>query len=966
MKKIIAGALFISLTTALFAQTKQAPIKSNPSEIKLVQEATKNNVIGNIPYKKYILPNGLTVVIHEDHSDPICYVDVTYHVGSSREEIGRSGFAHFFEHMMFQGSDNVADEEHFKTVSEAGGTLNGSTNTDRTNYFETLPSNNLEVALWLEADRMGFLLDAVTQQKFEVQRATVKNERGQNYDNRPYGLVGEKIGRSLFPYGHGYNWSTIGDLVDLDRVDVNDLKSFFMRWYGPNNAVLTIAGDVNTEQALKLAEKYFAPIPRGPEVTNMAKTPAVVDKDRYISYEDNVRFPMLSMNFPTVPNRDADEPALDVLSNVLGGTTNSLLYQKFVKSQLAVNATAQHPARELAGWFNITVLPMPGKGLAETEKMVRDILVEFEKTGVTQTDIDRFVSTYESGIIDNLSSVQGKGSLMAANQTFTGDPNYLITELAAYKKLTPADIIRVFNKYVKGKPAVILSVVPKGKKDLIAAPDNYSPKETNPNDADHAEYKGLVYNKAKDIFDRSKKPSAGPSPVVKVPDYWTDNKPNGLKVIGVQSDEVPMIHLQLTVAAGHRMETHGKAGVANLLADMMGESTEKYTTEQKDEELEKLGSEIFISANDENITVNIASQVKNIDATLKIAEEVLFHPKFDKEDFDRVKNQKLQVIANQVTQPKTIADNVFAKLLYGKESIMSVPAIGTEQTVASITLDDVKNYYKNNFKPNITSLVVVGNTTKETIMPKLAFLNTWKGVAKDKLEANTAIPSATEKTKIYLIDKEKAPQSEIRIGYLAMPFDATGDFYKSKIMNFALGGSFNSRINLNLREKKGFTYGATSTFKGGKFAGPFVAAAGVKGNSTDSSVVEFMKEMKGYYEQGITNEELDFTKKSLGSKDALSYETAFQKAGFLKLILDYNLPKTYVDEQAKILNNITKEELDALAKSKLKTDKMAIVVVGDKKELKDKLLKLGYEVVEMDSNGNPLSTPTDGSRKEGY
>lgn len=935
----------------LFVVLITISISSN-AQPKLVEKISKIGSEVIIPYEKYTLPNGLTIVIHEDHSDPAVYVDVTYHVGSAREEIGRSGFAHFFEHMMFQGSDHVGDDQHFKIVSEAGGNLNGTTNSDRTNYFETMPSNQLEVALWLEADRMGFLLDAVTQKKFEIQRSTVKNERGQNYDNRPYGLVNEKTYQAMYPYGHPYSWSTIGYLVDLDRVDVSDLKAFFLRWYGPNNATLTVAGDVNPAEVLKLAEKYFGTIPQCPAVKNMVPVPVKLDKDRYISYEDNIKFPLLQLAFPTVEARHADEAALDILAEVLGQSKTSVIYQNLVKSQKSVQALAEHGCRELGGSFEISAIASPGTTPAELEKIIRSSMDEFENKGITDEDLKRFKASYEANTINSLNSVRGKGAQLAFYQTFTGNPNYIQTDMNRYMKVSKEDVMRVYRQYIKGKPAVILTVYGKGKSELKAHEDNFTPPVINPNDADHAEYKGLVYKKAVDTFDRSKKPNAGANPVVKVPALWEEKFANGLKIIGTQNDEIPSVTLQLTIEAGHRLEDKSKAGVAQLLGDIMQESTEKYTAEQMEDALAKLGSSISLASGASEITVTISSLTRNLDATLKLAEEIIFHPKFDKEDFELVKSQKLQAIANQVTQPVVVANNVFNKLLYGDNSIMSIPAGGTTATVSSITLEDLKSYYKKNISPNISNLVVVGDISKADVLTKVNFLKTWKST-NVSLPKEDAVPEIN-KTKIYLINKDKAAQSEIRIGYMSMPYDATGEFYKSTLMNYTLGGAFNSRINMNLREDKGYTYGARSTFNGTKYAGPFVASAGVRANATDSAMVEFIKEINNYSGSGISEEELQFTKNSIGLSEALKYETPAQKAVFLKRISDFNLSPDYTDKQNQLLNTITKTEIDQLAKQKLPLEKMVITVVGDKKLIYEGLSKLGYEIIEMDSDGKVL------------
>ncbi|GAB3263461.1 pitrilysin family protein [Larkinella harenae] len=923
------------------------------SQAKLVETVTRKNGELIIPYQKYVLPNGLTLVVHEDHSDPIVHVDVTYHVGSAREEIGKSGFAHFFEHMMFQGSDHVADDEHFKIVTESGGTLNGTTNTDRTNYFETMPSNQLERALWLEADRMGFLLDAVTQKKFEIQRATVKNERGQNYDNRPYGLVYEYTAKNLYPYGHPYSWLTIGYIEDLNRVNVNDLKNFFLRWYGPNNAVLTVGGDVDPKQVVQLTEKYFGSIPKGPGVTKTTVPPALLDKDRYISYEDNIRFPMLRMVYPTVPRFHADEAPLDALAQILGGGKSSLFYKNLVKTEKAVQANVGHPAQELAGEFTFTVLPFPTMRLDSTEAIIRNTLAEFEKRGVTDDDLAQFKATREAEIINYLSSVAGKVSQLASFQTFTGSPNYLPNEMKRYQAVTKADIMRVYNQYIKAKKGVILTVYPKDQKEIVAHPDNYTIDTTGYKAPDYG-YTGLAYVKAKDTFDRSKKPASGPNPAVKVPPFWTDKLPNGLKMIGTKNDEVPEVALLFSVKGGHTLSANdpSKAGIAQLTAALMNEATQNFSNEEINAKLEKLGSSIQIYASTEEIQVSVSSLTKNLDGTLALVEEKLFRPKFAQTDFDRLKKQQLELIANQSTQPVVIANKAYNKLLYGNDNIRSVPSSGTTKTVENITLDDVKSFYQKNFSPSVTNLVVVGDVDKATIVPKLGFLKKWE--AKPVNLPKAPVAKKVDKTRIYLIDKDKAAQSEIRIGYLTdLPFDATGDYYRTGLANYILGGAFNSRINMNLREDKGWTYGARSSFSSTKTPGPFTAQAGVKAAATDSSVVEFMKEITNYGKTGITDAELAFLKSSVGQRDALRYETSFQKALFLNQIIDYDLPGNFVEQQSQILKNMTKKEIDAIAKKRLPANNLIITVVGNRSAIKPGLQKLGYEVVELDKEGNP-------------
>lgn len=940
MKKICSFFIlsFVTLTTF--------------SQVKLIEKVTRNNNDLVIPYEKYQLSNGLTIVVHEDHSDPIVYVDVTYHVGSAREQEGRSGFAHFFEHMMFQGSEHVGDEQHFKIVTEAGGTLNGTTNRDRTNYFEVLPSNKLETALWLESDRMGFFLDSVTDRKFEVQRETVKNERGQNYDNKPYGLTYEKMCEALYPTTHPYSWQTIGYIDDLNKMNLSDLKRFFLRWYGPNNATLTVSGDVNTAEVIKLAEKYFGPIPRGPEVKPQIVNPFELSADRYISYQDNIRAPQINFAFPTVPARHPDEAAIDALADILAGNKSSIFYQNFVKPGIAQFASVNHPTDELAGIFSISVRAFPNKSLAQIDSLVRASLLQFEKRGVTDEDLQKFKAGMETQLINSLSSVQGKGAKLAAYQTFTSNPNYILNEIEAVKKITKEDVMRVYNTYIKNKYAVVLSVCPKGKPELAAKTDNYKPAPRNTNATEADEYKNLTYNKAKDVLDRSKQPITPPAPLVKAPDFWTENFTNGLRIIGAKNTEVPTVTIQLYIEAGHRYTHPSQAGLAGLTAAMLNEATINHSSEEIAEMLEKLGSSVSFFDNGQDIVMNVFSLKKNLDATLKIANEMLFQPKFDEKDFERLKKQRLESIENQSTQATTIATNTYNQLLYGKKHIMGISSLGTKKTVGDIKLDDVKKHYKTNFSPTVSSLVIVGDIEKSDFLSKIGFLNSWSAQLVEHYKE--PLPQTITKTKIYFINKEKAPQSEIRIGYVSLPYDATGEYFKAQIMNYPLGASFNSRINLSLREKHGWTYGARTNFSGNQFKGPYTAYAGVRANATDSSLTEFMYEIKKYADKGITDEELQFTKNSLGQSEALKYETAMQKAGFIKRIMDYKLPKNYTEKQSEILKTITKEEVNQLAKKLLPYDKMVIVVVGDKNSNFEKLSKLGYEIVELDTEGNIL------------
>ncbi len=926
--KLTLRTLF--MTIGVIAVTACQHVQEEKTNSQLDTVAGASNTV-SIPYEKYTLDNGLTVILHEDHSDPLVHVDVTYHVGSAREDVGKSGFAHFFEHMMFQGSKHVADEQHFKVITESGGNLNGTTNTDRTNYFETVPANQLEKVLWLESDRMGYLLEAVDQTKFENQRETVKNERAQRVDNQPYGLRFELNGEALYPEGHPYSWMTIGYVEDLDRVNVNDLKAFFKRWYGPNNAVLTIGGDIDVAKTKAWVNKYFGEIPTGPKVEEPEPQPVTLDETRYVTLEDKVHLPLLQITYPTVYGRHEDEAPLDVLADILGGGKTSLFYKNLVKEGMAVQAVVSHPCRELACEFQLLALANPAKitSLSTLQNVLNETLKEFETRGVTADDLARTKGQIEARTVFGLQSVSGKVSALAANETFYQTPDLIAEDIARYNAVTAEDVMRVYNKYIKDANSVVLSVVPKGQVQLAAAKQTFERPVRNieidtVEVSDDEAFSSALSTNTAPSFDRSVMPKAGEAPVVEVPDYWESELANGIEILGVTSTETPTVTLTLGMDGGMLLDPEGKAGTAYLTALLMNETTKHYSNEELASELAKLGSAIRFSTAGRYSQVYVSTLTKHLDETLALLKEKLFNPAFTQEDFDRMKERVVQGLQQQAKTPSSLARRARDLVLFGEDNRVSLPDEGTLQTVQNITLEDVKTFYANYYSPDKASIVVVGN------LPKKDMVNT--------LDCPEAVQSV-----VFIVDR-------------SLPFDATGDHFKSRLMNFPLGGAFNSRINLNLREDKGFTYGANSGFVGGKTLGWFEASTDLTAANTGEGIAEILKEINRYRTEGVTEEEIAFMRNAFTLSDALEFETPTSKARFLRQLLSYGLDKGYREEQLAIINNIDKKTMDTLAKQYLNLDKMQIIVVGDKAKILPQLNALSMPIIELSVESNTRET----------
>lgn len=943
------GAIIL-VTGVLFACTSQKnTLKTSddnhlPKGVRLLESVEESEDRLAIPFKKYKLDNGLTVILHQDNSDPLVHVDVTYHVGSAREQLGKSGFAHFFEHMMFQGSKNVADEQHFKIVTQSGGNLNGTTNTDRTNYYETVPKNQLEKMLWLESDRMGFLLETITEEKFEVQRATVKNERGQNVDNRPYGRLNETVNQMIYPREHPYSWPVIGYMSDLDRETVTDLKAFFSRWYGPNNAVLTIGGDIDEAQTLSWVNKYFGDLKRGPNVSNIPKSLTSLSENRYYSFSDNVSLPLLYISYPTVYGMHEDEAALDVFSNIIGNGPTSLLYKNLVKSGIAVQAGASHPCKELACQMSFFALPNPQQGmeLAKVEQIINDTLLEFETRGVNDDDLLKTKVSIETGTIYGLQSVSGKVSTLAHFETVLDNADYTAQQVARYNNVTKADVMRVYQKYIKGKGAAILSIYPNGQKQVIAKADNFTlPDISTPPKLAHLD---VPIMKNMSTFERSVMPTSGANPQVDVPALWRGKFNNGLQIIGTKNSETPTVNLLLSIEGGPLLDPIEKAGLASLTASLMNEGTTNYIKEELSNELAKLGSDISISANGRNTTIRVNSLVKNLDATLLLMLDMMLNPAFEENDFNRVKNQLIQMLEQGNKDARTLASRAQKQVIYGENNRVGLADEGTIKTVSTITLEDVKRFYQTYFSPTHASLVVVGDISKNELLPKLGYLKSWQGKGYS-IPTHKEFPQISS-NKLYFVDLPNASQSVINYSRRAMAYDATGEYFRATLMNYPLGSAFNSRINLNLRENKGYTYGASSSFVAGKTLGRFVAGASVKKEHTFDAMIEIEKELNNYQKNGLTQEEVNFMRQAISQNEALSYETPRKKSGFLRQLLQFNLPENYSEQQNNIITSITKKELSDIAKKEL-SQPMQWIVVGDGQVIRSQLEKMNLDIVEL-------------------
>ena len=913
----------------------------------------------SVEFEKYELENGLQVVLHQDKSDPIVSVAIQYGVGSNREKTGRTGFAHLFEHMLFQESENVPQDQFFKTIQDLGGTLNGGTWKDGTIYYEVVPKNALETVMWLESDRMGFLINTVTEAAFYNQQEVVQNEKRQRVDNNPYGHTSWVLDKAIYPEDHPYNWQVIGELVDLQSATVEDVKEFYDKYYGPNNATLVLAGDFEKEDAKALVEKYFGEIKKRQEVAPLEPQRVSLAETKRLYHEDNfARAPQLHMVWPTLEQYTEDAYALDFLAQVLSDGKKAPMYKVLVKEkELTSRVSAYNNSQELAGEFHVVVTANTGKNLADVETAIMESFQKFEEEGVSEKDVERIKASLETGFYNSISSVLGKSFQLARYNVFTGDPGFITQDIENIKKVTKEDVMRVYNTYLKDKPYVITSFVPKGSVDLIAENStkaNIVEEEIKENVEVKIEERNDEVVKTESNFDRSKAPEIGESPKLNIPESWAVTLDNDMKVLGIEQTELPIVNFSIVLDGGHLLDDINKNGVANLMTDILMEGTATKTPEQLEEEIEMLGASIRMYTGDEAITISGNTLVRNFDATMKLVEEILLNPRWDEEELARIKTSTINGINRSSANPNVVANNISNKILYGKDHIFAYPASGTAASVDSITMQDLKDFYTKNFSPSVAKFHIVGNIKKDKVVEVLSSLEeNWK--SKEVTIPTYTLNTDRDKSSLYFVDIPDSKQSVINIGYLSMA-KTDPDYFPATVMNYKLGGSFSGNVNLILREEKGYTYGARTGFSGSKIPGTFSASSSVRTNTTAESVSIFKEEIEKYKE-GISDEDLQFTKNALIKSNARRFESQYALLGMLQDISNYDMSKSYIADEEKIVREMTLERHKELANKYLDAKKMGYLVVGDAATQFEKLKELGFdEVILMDKDGNEIKT----------
>jgi zinc protease len=880
-----------------------------------------------IPYEKFVLKNGLTVIVHEDHKAPIVAVNVWYHVGSKNERPGKTGFAHLFEHLMFGGSEHFHGL-YIDGMERIGATdLNGTTNNDRTNYFENVPTSALDYTLWMESDRMGHLLGFLDQKTLDLQRGVVQNEKRQG-ENQPYGLTEELIAKNTYPAGHPYSWTVIGSMDDLNAASMPDVQEWFKSYYGPSNAVIAIAGDIDVHTARAKMEKYFGDIPAVPPITAQRVWIAKMTGTHRQVAQDRVPQARLFQVWNVPQWGTADSAYLELMSDILSRGKDSRLFKRLVyDDQIATDLACYVDSREIGGQFNLQATARPGDDLSKVEKAVNEEMERLIKDGPTAHELERAKTRYLADFIrgvDRIGGFGGKSDRLATSQVFGGSPDAYKKTLGYVQNATVEDIRSAARRWLSDG-VYILNVLP------------YPEYETAGAGAD-----------------RLKLPETGTPPELRLPKLQHATLSNGLKVVLAERHEVPVVNLWLTLDAGYAADEGGLPGTAQAAAALLTGGTKKRTALQVADELGALGAELDSYSTLDASVVTLSALKAKLDPSLGLYADVILNPAFPQADFERQKKIQLASIDQEKGAGILLALRVFPGLLYGKGHAYGNPftGSGTEESVGKMTRDDLMKFHQTWFHPNSATLVVVGDTTLAELAPKLESLFAgWKpGETPRKNVTDVQLPA---KPVIYLLDRPGAQQSDILVGGIAPPRNHPAEV-AIETMNAIFGGSFGSRLNMNLREDKHWSYGAGSYLIGARGQRPYLVYAPVQTDKTRESMAEINKELHGIIGHPPSGEELQKAQAMMTLRLPGSQETIGQVGSSAVDLVQFGLPDDYYQTFAGKVHSLATKDVSDAARTAVHPDNVIWVVVGDRAKIEGPIRDLGLgEVKLLDANGNP-------------
>jgi zinc protease len=923
-----------------------APLLAFPSQ-GIAQAPAPASASALIPVESFTLPNGLKVVFHVDRSDPVVAVALNAHVGSAREQPGRTGFAHMFEHLFFLESENLGKGGLDKMSARIGGAgANGSTNRDMTDYFQTVPNDALEKMIWAEADKLGYFINTVTEPVLAKEKQVVKNEKRQAVDNQPYGHTGAVVAEALYPADHPYSWEVIGSLADLDAATLEDVKGFYRRWYTPGNVTLVIAGDFDPKQARAWVEKYFAEIPAGTKAAPMTPRPANLAASKSLFHEDNLaQLPELTMVWPTVPALHPDYFAIDVLADLLADGKEAPLNAVLVdQRKVTSEVSAAQNAGKVAGELWLSVRAFEGTDLDQVKAALDEGLAKFEREGVDPRALARVKTQQEVSVYGQIGSVLGKANRIARYDLYAGNPGFADREIAGIRAVTAADVMRVYQRYVKGRPFVATSFVPKGKAPLaLAAATRAKVVEEAIVQGAEAEVDpgaAATYARTPSSFDRSVEPPYGGKPEVKLPAVWQAALANGLELSGIRDNELPTAVFELAIDGGRRVDDPKRPGAASLLARMMTRGTARRTPAELEDALKSLGADIEVEARDEQFVFTGRTLARNFAATIDLLEEMLLEPRWDTAELALAKAAAASDIQAERAEPESLADRAFEAITYGPDHVYARSALGTERSVAAMTMDDLKRYHAGWLVPNNGRFRVVGAVEEGEVRRTLADLGS-RWARRVAALPNFTAPRLPAASKVYFYDLPGAKQSVFAFGYPG-PKRADEAYYPAAVTNYILGGGgFASRLTQELREGKGYTYGISSGFSGGAHDGTFRIDSGVRSNVTLEAAA-LTRDVLSNYPKTFSAADLAVTQGFLTKSRARALETQAQKLAYLGNIGDYGLAVDYPRREQAVVDGMTVARIRALAAEHIRPNAMTYVIVGDAKTQASRLTALGF------------------------